>query len=319
MKKLYTTLCVIVSMAFSQNAIAQLQPLFDQYHFNQLVFNPAYAGSKGMLETNFFLHRHAVNIEGAPGSESFTAHTPLANDKIGLGVKFFHDKLGVTNTNYLGIDYAYRVHVNNNLIASFGIEASIANYVIDYQKLDAYADGDPAFTDASDSYWSPNAGVGIYLHSDNYYVGLSTVSLLGAGDDSKNADVVSYDDKFDQTNAVYATVGTLITISDFFAIKPDAMVKAASGLPTQLDVNLNLIFNNTFLFGAGYRTNGSYSVTAQYMFETDNKITAHEAGFGYSYNGLLNDDAVFLSPSHEVYFIYRFNKHNNNIKNPRFF
>ena len=83
MKKLYTTLCLVVCMVFSQNAFAQLQPLFDQYHFNQLVFNPAYAGSKGMLETNFFLHRHAVNIEGAPGSESFTAHTPLANDKIG--------------------------------------------------------------------------------------------------------------------------------------------------------------------------------------------------------------------------------------------
>lgn len=319
MKKIYIALLLVFCSALSIKVHAQLQPLFDQYHFNQLVFNPAYAGSKGMLETNFFIHRHSVNIEGAPGSESFTAHTPLANDKIGLGVKFFHDRLGVTNTNYLGIDYAYRMHLSNNLTASIGIEASIANYVINYEKLDAYADGDPAFTGASDSYWAPNAGIGIYLHSDNYYVGLSTVSLLGATDDNSNGDVISYDDQFDQTRAVHATVGTLITLSDFIALKPDAMVKAAAGLPTQLDVNLNVIFSNMVLFGAGYRTNGSYSITGQYIFSTDNKISAHEAGFGYSYNSMLSDDAVYLSPSHEVYFIYRFNKHNNNIKNPRFF
>lgn len=318
MKKFYTLFLVVISGLLPQMAKAQLQPLFDQYHFNQLVFNPAYAGSKEMLETNFFLHRHATNIDGAPGSESFTAHTPLANDKIGLGIKFFHDKLGVTNTNYFGLDYAYRIHINSNLIASFGIEASIANYKVNYSELDAYIDGDPTFTDATDTYWSPNVGVGIYLHSDNYYFGLSTISLLGTATDNV-VDGNNYDDHFDQVNAIYGTVGTLIHISDEFSIKPDAMVKMTAGLPAQLDVNLNFIFYNTMLIGGGYRTNNSYSITAEYMFTADNKITAHEAGFGYSYNTMLGDDAVFLSPSHEVFLVYRFNKHNNKIKNPRFF
>jgi hypothetical protein len=117
-------------------------------------------------------------------------------------------------------------------------------------------------------------------------------------------------------------LGTLITVNENFAIKPDAMVKMAESLPSQLDVNMNFIFNNMFLVGGGYRTNGSfgsYSVAAQYLFSTDNNITAHEAGFGYSYSAALTDDAVFLSPSHEVFLVYRFNKHNNKIKNPRFF
>lgn len=321
MKKLTTTLLLVAGGLLS-NVYGQLQPLYDQYHFNQLVFNPGYAGSKGMLETNFFLHRHAVNFEGAPGSESFTVHTPLANDKIGIGVKFFHDKLGVTNTNFLGIDYAYRMHINSNLTASIGIEASIANYTVNYSDLDAYQDGDPTFTGASDTYWAPNAGVGLYLHSDSYYLGVSTVNLLGASDDDTQSESEPYDDHFDQVRTIYATLGTLITVNENFAIKPDAMVKMAESLPSQLDVNMNFIFNNMFLVGGGYRTNGSfgsYSVAAQYLFSTDNNITAHEAGFGYSYSAALTDDAVFLSPSHEVFLVYRFNKHNNKIKNPRFF
>jgi type IX secretion system PorP/SprF family membrane protein len=318
MKKLYTTL-LIAACFIANKSFAQLQPLFDQYHFNQLVFNPAYAGSKGMLETNFFLHRQSTNIEGAPASESFTAHTPLANDKIGVGVKFFHDKIGVTNTNYLGLDYAYRMHINSNLTASVGLEVSIANYVVNYSELDAFADGDPTFTGATDSYWQPNAGLGIYLHSDNYYLGLSTVSLLGASDDDTQADGAPYDDYFDQTNVIYGTIGTMININDNFAIKPDAMVKMAAGLPTQLDANLSFIFNNMFLVGGGYRTNGSFSFTAQYIFEADNNITLHEAGLGYSYNTLNSEDAIFLSPSHEIFLVYRFDRKNNNIKNPRFF
>lgn len=317
MKKI-TTLLFVVSMLLS-NIYGQLQPLYDQYHFNQLVFNPGYAGSKGMLETNFFLHRQSVNFEGAPGSESFTIHSPLANDKIGLGLKFFHDKLGVTNTNFLAVDYAYRMHINSNLTASIGIEASIANYTVNYSDLDAFNDGDPTFTGATDNYWSPNAGVGLYLHSDSYYLGVSTVSLLGGSDDDQQAEGDPYDDYFDETRTIFATLGTLITVNKNFAIKPDAMFKMAESLPSQLDVNLNFIFNNMFLIGGGYRTNGSYSVAAQYLFSTDNNITAHEAGFGYSYSAALSDDAVFLSPSHEVFFVYRFNKHNNNIKNPRFF
>ena len=318
MKKIYTTLLLVCCFTLGKT-YAQLQPLFDQYHFNQLVFNPAYAGSKGMLETNFFLHRHSVNIDGAPASESFTVHTPLANDKIGVGVKFFHDNIGVTNTNYLGLDYAYRMHINSNLTASIGIELSIANYNVNYNKLDAFNDGDPTFTNATDSYWVPNAGIGLYLHSDNYYLGLSTVSLLGLTDDDTQNEGAPYDDYFDQANAIYGTLGTIIDISKNFAIKPDAMVKMTSGLPTQLDVNMSFILNNMFLIGGGYRTNESYSITAEYLFASDNDITKHEAGFGYSYNSMLGDDAVFLSPSHEVFFVYRFNKHNNNIKNPRFF
>lgn len=311
--------CCICLLGF-QRAHAQLPPLYEQYQLNQLSFNPAYAGSTGALETNFFLHRHSVNFEGgAPSTEAFTIHAPLANDKVGLGAKFFHDKIGVTNTTFFGVDYAYRIHISDNLTASIGLEASISNYKVDVEQLDAYQEGDPAFMDDLVSYWKPNAGAGLYLHSDNYYFGVSSISLFGLTDDGESEASVGDDVQFDQVNTLYATAGVLVPISDFVTLKPNTLLKMSDSLPTQLDAGLNVILNNMLMVGLSYRTNKSMSFVAQYMNNFDNRITRHEAGIGYSFNRSFSDDALFLSPSHEVFLIYRFDKHNNKFVNPRFF
>ena len=294
-------------------------PLYEQYHFNQLVFNPAYAGSKGAFETNFFVHRHSVNISGAPSTESFTAHLPLANDKVGLGVKFYHDRIGVTNSSSIGLDYAYRAHLNSKLTLAVGLEASLTNHSINYQELDAFNDGDPAFDGKFDNYIKPNFGAGVYLHNDKFYVGFSSPTLLTSNDESATASDSTYDDAFDQTSNLFATIGTLIKLTDNFSVKPDALFKKGENIPSQIDINLNFIFYNTFLVGGGYRTNNSFNFIAQYMFSADNILQKHDAGLGYSYNTLSTEDVAFLSPTHEVFFIYRFHKNNTNIKNPRFF
>lgn len=298
---------------------AQNQPLYEQYHFNQLVINPAYAGSKNAFETNFFVHRHSVNFTGAPSTESFTAHLPVANDKVGLGVKFYHDKIGVTNASSFALDYAYRIHLNSNIVAAIGLEASVSTFSIDYTELDAFNDGDPAFDGKVDSYIKPNFGAGIYLHSDKFYFGFSSPTLLANSDGSTTANDSTYDDAFDNTANIYGSAGALIKVTDNFAFKPDMLFKKGENIPSQLDININLIFNNAFLIGTGYRTNSSFNFVAQYMFTSDNILQKHEAGLGYSYNTTFGNDAAFLSPSHEVFLVYRFHKNNTNIKNPRFF
>ncbi len=312
-------LYLLLFIGLPGSVFAQNLPLYEQYHFNQLVFNPAYAGSKGAFETNFFVHRHSVNITGAPSTESFSAHLPVANDKVGLGVKFYHDKLGVTNSSSVALDYAYRAHINTKLVVAIGLEASITNYSIDYQELDAFNDGDPAFDGKVDNYIKPNFGAGVYLHSDRFYFGFSSPTLLTSNDESATASDSAYDDAFDQTSNIFGTIGALIELTDNFSVKPDALFKKGENIPSQLDLNLNFIFYNTLMLGAGYRTNNSINIVAQYMFSTDNILQKHDAGFGYSYNTLSTEDNALLSPTHEVFLVYRFQKNNTNIKNPRFF
>lgn len=307
-------------MGLSMQAFAQLPPMYEQFQLNQLTFNPAYAGSTGVLDANFFMHRHAVNFgNGSPSTEAFTLHAPLANDKVGLGAKIFRDKVGVTTTNFVGVDYAYRIHVSDNMTLAIGLEASLANYRVNVSELDAFNGGDPAFSEELESYWSPNAGAGIYAHSDNYYFGLSSISLFGLAP-TDDPDVNGDENlQFDQVNTIYGTAGALVPITPSISLKPNVLIKMSDSIPTQLDAGVNLIWNNTFMIGSSYRTNNSMSFTAQYIYNADNKITRHEAGIGYAFNTAFGDDGLFLGPSHEIFVIYRFDRHNNKFVNPRFF
>ena len=171
-KNLLYILLLITNFLITSVLFAQDQPVYNQYQYNQLVFNPAYAGSRNALETSFFLHRQSVSIPGAPSTESFTVHSPLASDKVGLGLKIFHDNIGVTNTTFFGLDYAYRAHVSANLVAAFGLEASISNFSVNYSLLDGYNSGDPTFTTNIEDFWKPNFSAGLYLQSENYYFGI---------------------------------------------------------------------------------------------------------------------------------------------------
>ncbi len=319
MRKSLTLFAILMSTVLSRSVFAQNLPLYDQYHFNQLIFNPAYAGSKNAFETNIFVHQHTSNMLGAPTTQSFTAHLPVSNDKVGLGVKIYHDKIGATNATAFAFDYAYRAHLNTKFVVAIGLEASLTNYSINYAELDAFKDGDPAFGGKVDSYIKPNFGAGIYLHSNNFYLGVSTPTILTDKNVSTSDVGKEYDDIFNQTTNTYATIGVLLKITDNFSIKPDAMLKIGNNIPSQADVNMNLILYNTLLVGGGYRTNNSFSFVAEYMFTSTDILQNQDAGLGYSYNSVLGNDAAFFGPSHEVFLVYRFHKNKTNIKNPRFF
>lgn len=310
-----------IFFAVAHRAEAQLPPMYEQFNMNQLTFNPGYAGSTGVLDANFFFHRNAVNFgNGSPGTEAITLHAPLANDKVGLGAKIYRDNIGVTSTNFIGLDYAYRIHVSDNLTASIGLEASISSYAVDVTELDAYNGGDPSFTQELESYLKPNAGAGIYLHSDSYYFGVSSVSLFGLAPTNSDENISDKTNQsFDDVFVLYGTAGAMVPINNKFAVKPNVLIKLADSLPTQIDAGIQAIYNNAFLIGATYRTNNSLSFVGEYIYNSDNKITRHEIGIGYSFNTSLSDDGIYLAPSHELFIIYRFDRHNNHFVNPRFF
>jgi type IX secretion system PorP/SprF family membrane protein len=60
----------------SLQAVAQQDPQFNQYFFNPLGVNPAYAGSRGTLSAIAIHRSQWVGFDGAPSSESFAIHSP---------------------------------------------------------------------------------------------------------------------------------------------------------------------------------------------------------------------------------------------------
>ena len=105
-------LIIIFAMLTGNYANAQQDPMFTHYSFNTLAINPAYAGSRDAL-TITGLHRSQwVSFKGAPITQTITAHSPIFNEKVGIGLSFLNDKIGPTNTSSFYFDFSYKIKIN---------------------------------------------------------------------------------------------------------------------------------------------------------------------------------------------------------------
>lgn len=68
---------------FSVNA--QQLPQFTQYMYNTISVNPAYAGSREALSIVGVHRNQWSGFDRAPKTNTLSIHTPLRDDRIGLG------------------------------------------------------------------------------------------------------------------------------------------------------------------------------------------------------------------------------------------
>ena len=159
-------------------SIAQQLPQFTQYMYNTISINPAYAGSRETLSI-VGLHRSQwVGLEGGPSTQTISIHSPLSNDRVGVGVSFINDKLGYENFTYLYGDFSYTIPLGEKTKLAFGIKGGFTHYNLDQEVLnDPDVSSDPFFDDISNR-WSPNVGLGTFLHTNRWYLGLSAPRIL---------------------------------------------------------------------------------------------------------------------------------------------
>jgi len=87
--KLTAVACVMVFATF-----AQQDPQYSQYMFNQLVINPAYAGSREAISSVIDLRQQWISMPGAPTTANISVHAPLKFESMGAGGHLVYDKIG---------------------------------------------------------------------------------------------------------------------------------------------------------------------------------------------------------------------------------
>src|SRR6202000_1527502 len=88
---------------------AQQDPMLTQYMFNQLLINPAYAGSKDYASASLLYRDQWASYKGAPNTLVGSLHGPLVNRRVGLGLELTADKIGVTTQYDAYANYAYHI------------------------------------------------------------------------------------------------------------------------------------------------------------------------------------------------------------------
>ncbi len=297
-----------------QFAQAQQDPMYSQYLYNGLVFNPAYAGSKDALAANSFYRQQWFGISGAPTTQSLSMHLPDRSRRNGFGISLTNDNISYLGQSWIIADYAFRIPVGRGKIA-LGLRGTAYNYRINWENADLKNKNDQVGINYSRNIFLPNAGAGIYYYNQHMFAGASVPHILNNTLDQTNA---TFDINQDRTDIAilrrhyFATAGCLIPLGHFVEAKPSVLLKYVAGAPMQFDFNLQAFFHDKVGIGGSWRTGDgivgtvSYYITGQLLF-----------GYAYDYPfTILNG---FTSGSHELMlsYVWRFEK--DGIVSPRAF
>ena len=316
--KIIKYLLVVLIVFLTSKLQAQQDPQFTHYMYNMSVINPAYATDNADVINLGGLYRAQwVGIKGAPTTQTFFAHKPLSK-RVELGISVVHDEIGdVVKENNIFADFAYVLPLGETTKLSFGLKAGVTLFDTNFNGF-VLTDPtiDPAFQN-NISQTFPNFGAGTYLFGSNYYVGFSAPNLMT----SRHIETINgHAGSGVESVHFFLTGGYVFTFNgnDNFKLKPAFMAKGVEGAPVSLDVTTNVLINNKFELGAGYRMGDSVSGLASFYVTPTFRV-------GYSYDYTLSNLRDFNSGSHEVFILFDLDKNKLSSSNkgydksPRFF
>ncbi len=264
-------------------ARAQQKPHYTQYILNQFIVNPAITGIENYMDLKVS-HRHQwVGIQDAPVTTYVTLHGALnkkdyrttatsfevpgenprgqqywqnytaATPHHGVGMQVVNDVTGPINSLSAYGTYAYHLGLTPRTSLSGGFGVGINRVSLDAGKLDF---GDIQVDQAVYSSGVLNRTrldlmAGLYLYSADYFVGLSAQQIVPQQIDFSDGYVRPVTGK--SVPHLFATAGYRFQVGYDFNLIPSVMVKYVNPLPTQVEFNAKLQYQDKAWVGASYR------------------------------------------------------------------
>ncbi len=307
MKKIILTVAFVV---FCITSFAQQLSLTSQYMMNRFVLNPAIAGNFNFVPINLNIRKQWDGINGAPVTQSLSAHGYLGKN-VGLGGYFFNDVTGPTRRTGMNVSFAYHLKLNKDYSRklSFGLSGIFFQHFVDKDKLTTDQPDDPAITNGFNNEFCPDANFGVYLSQTNkYYLGFSIHNLLEVKKDL-------FDLSREVSNPVertyYANGGYAFDLGNDFVFEPSVLMQFQESTPIQFDFNGRFSYKNRFWLGGSYRMKDAVVMMMALNFD--------QFCFGYSYDLTTSDIKNYSNGTHEINLTYRifkqdvFRQNNNNI------
>jgi len=304
MRSLLVCLLCIFTVVFEN--VAQQDPQYSQYMFNQMAVNPGYAGSHDAICLTAVHRQQWVGFDGAPVTSVFTVNTPfkLFGASHGAGLTVMSDQLGFDQNVSAGLSYAFRLPLGPGKLG-IGISGMFLNKALNATWVipNGSADEDKAIPGPNESVMGFDMSLGVFYRAEKVYLGISSAHVLEPG--LKYAEKVvggiAYNPKFPLKRHYYATAGCLLPLNNpAFEFAP-SLLAFSDGTASQFSANMNIMYNKKIWGGLGYRLNDA--VIAMIGFELFNGVK-----FGYSFDYTFTGLNQYFSAggSHEVMVSYCF-------------
>ena len=290
----YTGILILLLICTLQGR-AQQTPLYTQYMFNKILYNPAVAGVDPFFQIRSNHRCQWVGMTDPPLTNTLSFFGPHPTLPMGYGGYIYNDVTGPTSRTSITGTYAYNIELPSDMRLSMGVSMGLIQYKVDGTQITLKDRSDEALLNTVYSTYSPDANLGVYLYHEDFYVGFSTAQLINTK--------LNFYDAGTGLNKLkthfFLAGGYFYHINDDFIFEPSAMLKGTAPKAIQFDINTRVIWQDMVWMGVSYRTGDAISILTGYSYE-------EKIYFGYSYDITLSDLRKHNTGTHEIMFGYRF-------------
>ena len=283
-------ICLLLALlGLAAGLHAQQHPLYSLYHFNGLVLNPAYAGSRNALNLNLTGRMQWMGIEGGPTTQVLSAHAPTWDGRHGFGFLAQHDQAGYTGNLSFSTGYAYRIHFAEETHLALGTSIGLNQYRVRLSKVATWQQGDIAFSEGDFSRWHALVGAGFYLSSRRFWLGGSSPNLI------PNKIYDKYYEPLLSRGArhLFLNTGCLLRLGESLQLRPGILLRKAEGAPLGADLTLAMVAKERYTVGLSLRPENALVIF------TDLQLT-QSLHLGYGYDADLGPLRSWSGGAHEL-------------------
>ena len=312
MLKYFAGICCAVvmhSLPFGEGwggVYAQQDPQYSQYMFNQLVLNPAYAGTREVFSSALAYRNQWTGMEGGPTTASLSMQTPLKKKNAGVGLEILSDKLGLKKTGAILGSYAYRFQFLKGKL-SMGMRAGVYSYAFDLAKAHVKDPSDVFNPGITSSKTTGTFDFGIYYYTRVFYWGFGMTHL----NRGKISEITSAGVTANQSIHFFMPMGRSFEMGSAI-FNPSILIKGAGGAVPEADVNFNFLLKEKFWIGTSWRSGYGVVFLTQYLVNEKLKI-------GYSYDYGFNAIGKAGKGTHEIMIGYDMNVKGAKVETLRYF
>ena len=286
----------ILVVLFPLQLMGQMFPLSDHYVVNALAINPAFAGCQDALSATISYRDQWVGFKDSPKSYILSVHTPVYNDRIGLGLLVEKNSIGIfKETSILG-NYAYRMELSDGKLA-LGLGFGVTIYNIAWNELVAADANDVQLMNNSTSSVLPTFSLGTYYYTKKYFIGISMPLFLSHELD-KSTGKYKIGNNFSGSNYFFTT-GYEVGISPQVKFLPSLLIKYHPNNAVQIDYNAQINLKDRIWMGIGYRNRNILVGMLQCQLN-------YQIRMAYSYDYNFGSIGKYMNGSHEIVLNYVF-------------
>lgn len=302
----YTLGLCLAACVVSAKLHAQQMPLYSQYMMNGFILNPAVAGSDGFTTIALSSRDHMMGFDNSPKTYVLSVQArlmrtnyklktiPLSKRKrkinikqsgrVGLGCSVFNDRNGYIERTGGQLTYAYHIY-KRTIQYSLGVSVSTFQFKLNTQSLKL---DDPILNqNFSNKMLVPDATVGCYVLSTNYFGGFSIANLFQT---RIRIGSETYDYRMYRH---YFLMGGIRFMQDqVVSYEPSFLIKSSELGAGQADLQMRFYYQKDYYLGVTYRTNAAVGIIMGLKWKRLN--------LGYAFDYSLTPLQQYSFGAHEI-------------------